>query len=204
MCKLCLLILVCLPTLLYGQYSPPDSNPPPPSSNQQGTQRVGSIFYGQPGKAALYSLIAPGGGQIYNKRYWKAPIIWGIEGFAFLNLSESISNTRNATSCWQATIPNSTEGDISRCSESVLNSSSQNSTAFSERQSARSRRDVAWILMSAAHLLNIVEAFVDRHLINFDTSEDLSFHNIPNKQVTERFYNREAITIFRFTASLGR
>lgn len=190
--------------LLCGQYSPPDNNPPPPSSNQQGTQRVGSIFYGQPGKAALYSLIAPGGGQIYNKRYWKAPIIWGIEGFAFLNLSESIRNTRNATSCWMATIPNSTEGDIRRCSEDVLNSSSQNSTAFSERQSARSRRDVAWILMSAAHLLNIVEAFVDRHLINFDTSEDLSLHNIPNKQVTERFYNREPTTIFRFTASIGR
>src|SRR5690606_23059623 len=33
-----------------------------------------------PSKAAFYSAILPGLGQIYNKRYWKAPIVWGAIG----------------------------------------------------------------------------------------------------------------------------
>jgi hypothetical protein len=38
-----------------------------------------SIFKGKPGKAALYSLIIPGGGQIYNKKWWKVPLALGID-----------------------------------------------------------------------------------------------------------------------------
>ena len=33
-----------------------------------------------PSKAAFYSAVLPGLGQIYNKRYWKAPIVWGAIG----------------------------------------------------------------------------------------------------------------------------
>ena len=40
------------------------------------------VFSGKPGRAALYSLIVPGGGQIYNKKWWKLPITYSIEGGA--------------------------------------------------------------------------------------------------------------------------
>ena len=33
-----------------------------------------------PSKAAFYSAVIPGMGQIYNKRYWKVPIVWGAIG----------------------------------------------------------------------------------------------------------------------------
>jgi hypothetical protein len=38
------------------------------------------MFAGRPGKAALYSLIIPGAGQAYNKKYWQVPIVWGAVG----------------------------------------------------------------------------------------------------------------------------
>ena len=39
-----------------------------------------NMFEGPPGRAALYSLILPGAGQIYNGSFWKAPIVWGLIG----------------------------------------------------------------------------------------------------------------------------
>ena len=43
-----------------------------------------------PQKAALLSTFLPGAGQIYNKKYWKAPIVWGgIGAFAYLWINEN-------------------------------------------------------------------------------------------------------------------
>jgi len=145
-----------------AQFSNPQESSERDSISTSESNNVGSIFYGQPGKAALYSAIIPGGGQIYNKRYWKAPIIWGLEGYAIYHLTKSIS------------------------------------------KSARSQKDLAWILFSAAHLLNVVEAFVDRHLINFDVSEDLSFHNRPSQLIMKDQNLGSSITLVRVTIPIGR
>lgn len=177
----------------------------PQSSSDPG---VGSIFYGEPGKAAFYSLIVPGGGQVYNKRYWKVPIIWGIEGYAIYNLTQKISASRDATSCWRATLGEVDAENLSLCSAAVMgfdaNSAAQQNEAFDERQSARTGKDVAWIIMSVAHLFNIVEAFVDRHLINFDTNEDLSHHNRPDPNMFNRSYLGSDVTFLRVNISLNR
>ena len=48
----------------------------------KGKINVNSNYFNplSPSKAAFYSAIFPGGGQIYNKKYWKAPIVWGAMG----------------------------------------------------------------------------------------------------------------------------
>ena len=54
------------------------------TSEDKGPSKIRSffnIFSGKPGRAALYSLVVPGGGQLYNKKYWKVPISWGVEGY---------------------------------------------------------------------------------------------------------------------------
>jgi len=38
-----------------------------------------SLFKGEPGRAALYSLVIPGGGQFYNRRWWKVPLAIGAD-----------------------------------------------------------------------------------------------------------------------------
>ena len=170
-------------------------------ATSQNDPGVGSIFYGQPGKAALYSLVVPGGGQFYNRRYWKVPIIWGVEGFALAHLISNINASRDATLCWRATLGDIDASNLSLCSDEILsldpNSPTQRTEAFAERQSARSGKDLAWILMSVAHLFNVVEAFVDRHLINFDTTEDLSLHNRPNPNLTGKANIVGDITLLR-------
>jgi len=188
-----------------AQFSNPQESSERDSISTSESNNVGSIFYGQPGKAALYSAIIPGGGQIYNKRYWKAPIIWGLEGYAIYHLTKSISNSKATTSCWMNAL-DATMGRAEDCSVDVapLVDNLRISEAFDERQSARSQKDLAWILFSAAHLLNVVEAFVDRHLINFDVSEDLSFHNRPSQLIMKDQNLGSSITLVRVTIPIGR
>ena len=40
----------------------------------------------RPRNAALFGLIIPGAGQVYNKRWWKLPIVYGAYGLAFYNV----------------------------------------------------------------------------------------------------------------------
>lgn len=140
-----------------------------------------SIFYGQPGKAALFALIIPGGGQAYNKKYWKVPIALGIEYFAFNNLRGSISEFRMVSDCRRSYIEedNSLSDRCIREDDTIISEQE----VFGEWNDARGNKETAWIIMSGAHLFTIVEAFVDRHLINFDTNEDLSYHNMPTPEI---------------------
>ena len=48
----------------------------------KGNIKINSNYFNplSPAKAAFYSAILPGLGQIYNKKYWKAPIVWGAMG----------------------------------------------------------------------------------------------------------------------------
>src|SRR5690606_10353363 len=38
------------------------------------------LTFRNPMRASLYSAILPGMGQIYNKKWWKAPLVWGVLG----------------------------------------------------------------------------------------------------------------------------
>ena len=168
------LILICVASLCIqldcvGQFNTQQDT-------SQKNSSFTSVFHGQPGKAALYSLIVPGAGQIYNKRYWKAPLIWAGEGYALYNLIDKINAFNDIDNCYKSLI----EGPAICDGLSV-------SEAFNSRRSARSNKEFAWLIFGIAHMLNAVEAFVDRHLINFDTSEELGwipqdhFHDpIPN------------------------
>ena len=69
--------------------------------------------------------------------------------------------------------------------------------AFSRRDAARSSKEAAWVILGAVHLLQLVEAFVDRHLINFDTTEDLSLHNRPENQLINRYQTWPSVNLVR-------
>jgi len=161
------------------------------------TNSFTSIFYGQPGKAALYSLILPGAGQVYNKRIWKVPIIYAGEGFAAYNLIQNLRSFRRNDRCWKSLV-----ADIN-APHADCGTTTTVSDAFSRRQSARANKETAWIIMSGAHLLNVVEAFVDRHLINFDTSEDISYHNMPSPDIVPSSFNLSPVNVITFRISLN-
>jgi hypothetical protein len=124
------------------------------------------IFTGNPGRAAFYGLIIPGGGQIYNRKWWKLPLVYGLEGY----LIYSIVSNRNEYNGYQnAYISNLTGTEL------VYKGTSDVKILKSRRDSARKASEYAWIFFIGGHLITIFEAFIDRHLMEFDVSDDLTF-----------------------------
>lgn len=156
-----------------------------------------SIFYGEPGKAALFALVIPSGGQAYNKKYWKVPIALTIEYFAIKNLAESIREVRKVSECRRSYIEEDAvlSEQCTRVDDMMNQTIIAEDEVFDEWNDARGNKETAWLIMSGAHLLTVVEAFVDRHLINFDTSEDLSFHNMPKTDIGFATHQIDIITL---------
>lgn len=125
-----------------------------------------------PGKAALFSAVLPGLGQIYNDKWWKVPIVYaglGVTG-AFI-----ISNSIYYNSLKDAAILRF-DGDSTTIDEF---SYATDASLLSEIDLYKRYVDLSWIAFSAVYLLNIIDAVVDAHLYDFDVSDDLSLHVDP-------------------------
>ena len=130
------------------------------------------------------------------------PIILGIEGATIWYLNDRIQNFRSLDSCWKSYV----ESDpLEICTTLEI---SDVNTAFNQRQNARSQKDFAWLFFGIAHLFNVIEAFVDRHLINFDTSDDLTFQLGPsistNQFSNQQFSNMVSVDLFKITIPLSK
>jgi len=124
-----------------------------------------AMFEGHPGRAALYSAIIPGAGQVYNKRWLKVPIVLGIEGTAigFIVFYSKLYNEFDlAYKGWV------------RCELKEFRGYSDPSGLKKDRDTFKKNRDYSIIALTVVHVLNIADAFVDRHLIEFDVDEDIS------------------------------
>ena len=173
LCSVLLVVLICCFSL--EGYSQLDDIPLSGNNNKENS--VKRVFHGEPGRAALYSLILPGAGQYYNKSYWKIPLVWAGEGYAIYNLTQQIQGFNTFNDCRIDLINNGSSPVPSSCVGIGINGVdiTMTNVAFDEAQEFRESRETAWLILGAVHLLNAVDAFVHRHLINFDTEDDISF-----------------------------
>jgi len=120
-------------------------------------------------KAALMSAILPGSGQVYNKKYWKVPVIYG--GAAVLVYFISVNNTEYKK--FQEAIIVRNDGD-SLTEDEYPRYTDENLKAYKDYY--RRNRDLCYIFAGLLYTLNILDAYVDSQLLNFDVSDDLSLH----------------------------
>lgn len=122
-----------------------------------------------PSKAAFYSAVVPGLGQVYNKRYWKVPIVWGLIGVGIYNYKfndDSYKQLRTAFKRRKA-------GFL--INDPEILESTTNETLERLQNNRQNSRDQALLLTIAMYALNIVDANVDAHLKQFNIDDDLSF-----------------------------
>jgi hypothetical protein len=112
-----------------------------------------------PMKAVLYSAILPGLGQFYNKSYWKIPII-GLAGGYFLY--EIIKNNNTYIDYRDSYANSQTPGNPNGNQKFKL-----------LRDFYRDQRDQFYLYAGLTYLINIVDAYVDAHLFDFDVSDKI-------------------------------
>jgi len=132
--------------------------------NEKGPGTLEILFSGKPGKALTYSLVIPGAGQIYNKKYWKAPLVWGGIGIFVYQISRYAKQER------------SFEDEIARrVNNEMLEYKNYSTEALRRfRDITNLNKQYSYLGLTAVYLLGAIEAFVDRHLMEFDVSEELS------------------------------
>lgn len=136
-----------------------------------------NVFVPNPTKATWYALVFPGGGQIYNRKYWKLPIIYG--GFAgcayaltwngkmYKDYSQAymdiMDNNPNTNSYEDLLPPNSSY------------SKEQLQEVLRKRKDTYRRyRDLSIFAVIGVYLISVIDAYIDAELSNFDISPDLS------------------------------
>ncbi|HSI75391.1 MAG TPA: DUF5683 domain-containing protein [Lunatimonas sp.] len=129
--------------------------------------------YKDPNKAILMALAFPGGGQIYNEKVWKVPLIYGgiltsIYFFEFNNrrykqFLVALDIIRTPGSTEPNPFPNLNQDGIIR------------NVNFWRRN-----RDSMFLVFAGIYALGAVDAFVDAHLSGFDISDDLTFSIEPS------------------------
>lgn len=132
-----------------------------------------------PKKATLLATFLPGAGQIYNRRYWKLPIVYG--GFGALAYSIVYNNTNYNLS--RSTFNNWQDGQVVVIDGYIVNSQER---ARVLKDYYRRSRDLSYFLSAALYALQIVDANVDAHLMCFEVNEDLILSFRPHLEPTNR------------------
>lgn len=137
-------------------------------------------FNPDPTRAVWLSALCPGLGQVYNRRYWKLPII--VAGFMGLGYGTSWNNTQ--FNDYARAYSDLTDADPSTksymnffpptTSESDLDPDWLARTLRSRKNYYRRNRELCIICMVGVYLLCMVDAYVDATMAHFDISPDLS------------------------------
>jgi len=117
-----------------------------------------------PKRAMILSAVLPGAGQIYNKKYWKAPVVWtgfAVFGYFIHQNNREYQRFRQAYN-YNVDEDSSTISEFPNVSANLL---------ANERDIYRKWRDLSIILTVGWYALNIIDANVDAHLFEFDVSD---------------------------------
>ena len=129
--------------------------------------------YGEkvPKRAALYSAILPGAGQVYTKKYWKVPIIYA----GLITSAYYINESNDFYQLYKSTYLNRINGITTDEFQGTYSDSDLRTLTDHYRRN----REVSALLFTLTYVLNIVDASVNAHLFDYDVSDDLSLHIQP-------------------------
>ena len=144
------------------------------------------VFNPSPTRAVWMSALFPGLGQVYNRRYWKLPIVVG----GFMGLGYATSWNNNQLNEYTQAYRDLTDDDPSTKSymnffpsttkEEDLDKEWLTNTMRTRRDFYRRNRDLCIICLVGMYMLCMVDAYVDASLAHFDISPDLSIDWSPS------------------------
>lgn len=141
-------------------------------------------FTPDPKKATIFSMVIPGGGQIYNRKYWKLPVVYG----GYVGCIYALTwNNQMYKDYMQAYIDIMDDDPNTKSYEDFLpprydvesNKSWLQGVLKNRKDSYRRYRDMSIFAFAGVYLISIIDAYVDAELSHFDVSRDLSLRIRP-------------------------
>ena len=142
-----------------------------------------------PSKAAFYSAILPGLGQVYNKKYWKVPLVYIALGTAIYSFVDSNKKYNQFRDAYKRRLEGYNDDQFSFLDSDRLIAAQK----FYQRN-----RDLSAFFIAGIYIINILDANVDAHLLQFNVNDKLTLK--PDVLQNDINYQRNvALTLnFRF------
>lgn len=138
------------------------------------TEELFGLRLTRPEKAGILALL-PSGGQIYNKRYWKLPIVYGMVGglgywvWFQQKYYDQYRLAYRAVLEGRKPVGDPSLGDLASREVSLAN-------IRNGLEGYRSFRDLSILIGALGYSLQILDAVVDAHLHDFDVSDNLTLN----------------------------
>ncbi len=120
------------------------------------------------------SALVPGSGKIYNRKWWKVPIIYAGFGISIYAIQHNNKIYEEYRTAYLARI----DGDNNTTDTKYPGLADE--TVKAERDRFARYRDISWLCLIGIYALNVIDANVDAHLFAFDVDESLSLQWQPN------------------------
>jgi hypothetical protein len=143
-------LFIAFSALLYAQ-------PEPDSTVNVQSEDSSFVMQKSPWGAVLRSAVLPGWGQFYNESYWKIPIFVGLMGYFGYSYFDNNNQYETYRDLYLESLETSPNGNLSY---------------RNLREFYKDQRDLFAIYFFLTYFLNMVDAYVDAHLFDFDVSED--------------------------------
>ena len=131
-----------------------------------------------PRKAIIRSAILPGWGQIYNKKHWKLPLVYGALGTTTYLFFRNLKQYKEAKEAYILATDNNPNND-EQIQQPYYTVKDQPERIRTFRNQVRQNVDYSVLFFIIFWGLNVADAAVDAHLKTFDVSDDLSLRIKP-------------------------
>ena len=122
----------------------------------------------RPARAAFYSALVPGLGQVYNKKYWKVPIVYGGLGLGIYNYNFNQKKYHEYRDEYKRRLDGTSDPNH------PLFGRLDNDRLIRAQKFHQRNRDLSVLITAGLYILNIVDANVDAHLLQFNVNDDLT------------------------------
>ena len=120
-----------------------------------------------PSRAAFYSAILPGLGQAYNKKYWKIPIVYAALGTGIYFYSTNNRDYKKVRDAYKRRLAGFQDDEFQgRLTDDGLREA---------QKSLRRNKELSLLITFGLYALNIIDANVDAHLLQYNIDDNLSF-----------------------------
>jgi len=130
-----------------------------------------------PAKAAFYSAILPGLGQAYNKKYWKIPVVYAALGtgiYFYIDNNNEYNRYRDAFKNRLAGFDDDEFWGTDSQGNALSSPQISNDALIRAQSTLSKNREISLLITIGIYVLNIIDANVDAHLLQFNVDKNLA------------------------------